>query len=85
MVVTKAATHSAASEGTAAEEAIGGPAVGVAPRGSRCWSGGRDGLPAARTPSPLLGRGTELSTAAAPSVRRIPGEEPMGLGAGWRG
>ena len=82
MVVTKAATHSAASEGTAAEEAIGGPAVGVAPRGSCCWSGGRDGLPAARTPSPLLGRGTGLSTAAAPSVRRILGEEPSGAG-GW--
>lgn len=78
MVVTKAADHSAATEGTAEEEAIGGPAVCVAPRSSSCRSGGRDGLPAARTPSPLLSRGTRLSMAAAPLSQ----ENPRG-GAQW--
>ena len=40
MVVTKATTASVATEGTAEEEAIGGPAVCLATRDSSCWSGG---------------------------------------------
>lgn len=73
MVVTEAASYSAATEGTAEEEAVGGPTVCVAPRSSSCWSGGQDGLPAARTPSPLLSRGTGLSAAAAALSQENPG------------